>query len=96
MEMGLLYLNLAPPNQIYNSSESTNMLLYSTNPVQTDTSIEFTNRISDLNITSSVNSVVDWSEFYVSELKDIVLAKIESLKQYYKEKNDLFVIEEDS
>lgn len=41
-----------------------------------------------------VNSAVDWSDFETHELRDTVLAQIESLKQYYRERKTLASIEE--
>ncbi|KAI6206818.1 hypothetical protein M3Y94_00957200 [Aphelenchoides besseyi] len=41
-----------------------------------------------------VRSEVDWSEFDTSELRDEVIAKIESLKQFHQERKKLTSIEE--
>jgi hypothetical protein len=41
-----------------------------------------------------VESVVDWSDFDTHELRDTVLAKIESLKQHYRERKTLSSIAE--
>uniref|UniRef100_A0A915EGL0 PPM-type phosphatase domain-containing protein n=1 Tax=Ditylenchus dipsaci TaxID=166011 RepID=A0A915EGL0_9BILA len=43
---------------------------------------------------NGVTSYVDWSEFYTHELRDTVLAKIESIKQLYRERNKLTSIAE--
>uniref|UniRef100_A0A914D0X8 PPM-type phosphatase domain-containing protein n=1 Tax=Acrobeloides nanus TaxID=290746 RepID=A0A914D0X8_9BILA len=42
-----------------------------------------------------VQPYVDFSEFETSELRDTVLAKIESLKQYYKDKKTMHIITEE-
>lgn len=103
IEMALIYINLNNQCKLYDLSNnslefslSRTLCLPSSLNEQNDCDLKDdikTPLPPDPNLT--VKSVVDWSEFYVSELKDTVLAKIESLKQHFKEKTELSVIVED-